>query len=594
MEGGSASTSIMYGDGNNYVGPPYEFISSVTNLARLPRFGHGRDVTLLVSSDAAAQSDYAAGLISLFVFLLIIFLFWTFAILTFKVMGNQNAGFLSGHHFVVPDPVDDESGGKRGTRPRRVRIVFLVATAFLMAFTFVFVAMGLTNVNNASATVDNSLETTMELVKNAETIARNIERVGTKSIEIRDAAVTELDDICPADPNIAITVGMDITGIATSAQRDLTMLANFIGDGLATLDETLGSVKGFTKSAQETTRELEFWGWQMKLLAAGLFVLPSFLAVGVGLIMLDVDNKPYQMALTYFFMPLFGVTIVCCFVVCCLMLPASATAADACSGGGMVRGGPDDTVLTVYRNLRGDDDGLLIFQFVAFYTQRCDREYYPFGFLGEYLDQLDEAMESTEYASSALGDNQGLLESQCGRNFDGVLEIVDEMHDNLVLLRRQVDYSLDLVKCENINSLYVNTVHEAGCTYSVDALAWIFASSLVVSVCGLIMIMLRAAYYPTEHLELSDTWSTKSPSPSKTMESASPSRKGASRDSEEGTASDISRGRRAVGSAAPAPPKPEVVAPAREETPPMVIPQSIKVEQVHEDEFEIGHLVKEF
>eukprot|EP01083_Nonionella_stella_P091549 256025_1 len=80
------------------------------------------------------------------------------------------------------------------------------------------------------------------------------------------------------------------------------------------------------------------------------------------------------------------------------------------------------------------------------------------------------------------------------------------MNDNLRLLQKQADLSLDLVKCKNINSLYVNTVHEAGCTYSVDAMAWIFASSLVVSVCGMIMIMLRSAYYPEEYLDLDKSW----------------------------------------------------------------------------------------
>ena len=37
-------------------------------------------------------------------------------------MGPGNAGFLSGYHFVVPDPVDDEQNLYK--RPRRVRIVF--------------------------------------------------------------------------------------------------------------------------------------------------------------------------------------------------------------------------------------------------------------------------------------------------------------------------------------------------------------------------------------------------------------------------------------------------------------------------------------
>ena len=38
-----------------------------------------------------------------------------------------------------------------------MRIVFLIATALVMAFSFVFVAKGLTNVSSAALTIDESL-----------------------------------------------------------------------------------------------------------------------------------------------------------------------------------------------------------------------------------------------------------------------------------------------------------------------------------------------------------------------------------------------------------------------------------------------------
>mmetsp|Transcript_31447 Transcript_31447/g.66161 ORF Transcript_31447/g.66161 Transcript_31447/m.66161 type:complete len:564 (-) Transcript_31447:1055-2746(-) len=561
------STEINGGD---YEGTPYEFTASVNNFRRLPRFGHGSDFTAVFSSDQDEQVDYAAGLIALFVFLLIVFIFWTIVIITFKIMGPTNAGFLSGHHFVVPDPAEDEKNIHK--RPRRVRIVFLVATALLMLFSFLLVAMGLTNVQNASATMGESLKTTDNLLERAGQIAQNLEEVGDKSIEIRDKAVAELDNLCPANPNIADAVGMDIMGIAEKAKTDLTMLANFIQEGLNVLNTNIKLVRGFAYSADNATKTLEFWDWEMKLLSAGLFILPAFLAVGVGLVMLDVDVEPYQRALTYFFTPLFVFTIIVCYIVCCAMLPISATAADVCSGGGNVRGGPDDTVLTIFRNLRGDNTDL-IYQFVGFYTQQCDAKYNPFGFLETYLNDLDNAVDSTTDAANAMQASEALLTEQCNREFGSVIQIVIEMNDNLKKLQRQVDNSLDLVQCENINQLYVNTVHEAGCTYSVDAMAWIFASALVISVCGLIMIMLRSAYYPVEYLELGESWNKLTLAPTKSL----------SKDSLECT--DRIDLRKVAHSAVPA------AAPAN---PPMAIPRSIKVSQVNDDEFEMNNALQEF
>ena len=93
---------------DDYVSPPYEFTASVNFYARLPRFGHGSDFTVLLSPNHAGQADYAAGLVALFVCPIILFVFWTIMLITFKAMGRTNAGFLSGYHFVVPDPEDDE------------------------------------------------------------------------------------------------------------------------------------------------------------------------------------------------------------------------------------------------------------------------------------------------------------------------------------------------------------------------------------------------------------------------------------------------------------------------------------------------------
>jgi hypothetical protein len=355
-------------------------------------------------------------------------------------------------------------------------------------------------------------------------IGRNLETVGANSINIRDDAVTALENICPVNPDIADTMGMGLMRIAGKAKTDLTMLADFIRDGLETLDKSLVLARSSADSARSFIQSIDYWGWQTKLICSGLFILPSFFAMGVGLVMLDINVERYQKALSYFFLPLFTMTITACCIVCCAILPLSAVTADACSGGGNARGGPDDTALTIYRNLMGDDTGI-IFRLVGFYTQRCSPEYYPFGFLEKYLHDLNNALDSTNSAVDAVEDNKDFLEEQCGRDFGNVLTIVKEMNDNLKLLQEQAELSLDLVRCEdNINKLYVDTFHEAGCTYSVEAMGWIFVSSLIISVCGLIMIMLRSAYYPVKQLDLGDSW-IKSPT----------STQRASEDSDEGS-----------------------------------------------------------
>ena len=505
-------------DEEYYFGPSYEFTNYVTTLSAVPRFGHGSDFTTLYSSNEEAQFDYGAGLISLFIFPLLFFILWTIAILTFKIMGPANAGFLSGHHFmIVKDDnnkankvKEEEEETKKeykklkacccshADRAFRVRMIFLTATACLFLSSFLL-QKGLTNANDATYIMSNSLLTIENYLRDAKTIASKLAIVGSNTKRIRDDAVVQLNEICPANTNIGEFIGMDIIQIANTAKADLVDLADFIHESLVTLDTNIGLVQNFTFSANTAMDDIDFWGWQMKLTSSGLFIFPSLFAVGVGLVMLGVHVRPYQCALSYCFMPLFTLTIIACYVICCLVLPLSAISADACSGGGSIHDGPDDTVLTIYRNLRGDDIGTM-FQFAAYYTQRCNPMYYPFAFISKYLNDLDEAIFSVNDAATQLKTNQAILELMCGREFDDVLVLLADMSNNLKLLQVQANISLDLVTCEKVNKLYVNTFHEAGCTYSVDALGWIFFTSLIISIVGLIIIMLRSAYYPVEYI----------------------------------------------------------------------------------------------
>ena len=80
-------------------------------------------------------------------------------ILVFKIMGPGNAGFLSGYHFVVPDPAEDEKNIRK--RPFRVRLAFLISSGLLMTYTVLFVTMGLTNVDNTATTMTKSLRVSL-------------------------------------------------------------------------------------------------------------------------------------------------------------------------------------------------------------------------------------------------------------------------------------------------------------------------------------------------------------------------------------------------------------------------------------------------
>ena len=127
----------------------------------------------------------------------------------------------------------------------------------------------------------------------ADDIARQLESVGENSKAIRDSAVASLTEICPNDPNIAATAGIDLIGISESAQTDMVNLEDFITDVVADFEEGLALIYTYTEAASKTVELIDVWSWQTKILVSGLLTLPSFLAVGVGLVMLGIDVKVY-------------------------------------------------------------------------------------------------------------------------------------------------------------------------------------------------------------------------------------------------------------------------------------------------------------
>lgn len=87
-----------------------------------------------------------------------------------------------------------------------------------------------------------------------------------------------------------------------------------------------------------------------------------------------------------------------------------------------------------------------------------------------------------------------------------VLKNVAEFLHNATHLLNTLFVGLrELLRCETFNSIYITFVHQALCVDGVSGLAYIFISSLIVAICSMAMIMLRAALYPIEEPTASDT-----------------------------------------------------------------------------------------
>ena len=95
-----------------------------------------------------------------------------------------------------------------------------------------------------------------------------------------------------------------------------------------------------------------------------------------------------------------------------------------------------------------------------------------------------------------------VLSLYCGRDFDKMGVLLAEMQSLLQVLLESLFRTLGLVSCERVVRIYTSVVYDAACQYSVNGVMWVFVSSLVMAIFGLIMILLRSAYKPTRYVTL--------------------------------------------------------------------------------------------
>jgi hypothetical protein len=87
----------------------------------------------------------------------------------------------------------------------------------------------------------------------------------------------------------------------------------------------------------------------------------------------------------------------------------------------------------------------------------------------------------------------------CGRDFSSFPVTVSQLSDSITLLSSLANSTLYLTSCERIVPLYTRAVYDDACTYMPTSVFWVFSSSVVLSVMGLIMITTRASYKLTEY-----------------------------------------------------------------------------------------------
>eukprot|EP00978_Attheya_sp_CCMP212_P006058 scaffold13640_cov65-Attheya_sp.AAC.4 len=413
----------------------------------LPRFKNPDNFAYLFSPDSEQQSDYIVGLLFAAIFLLSIFLVWSILLLAFRCLGKNRVGFISGSAFQV---------SQSSKKPVIVRSIFLLLVILIIIFSALMVTEGLNNLYDTAETLVQSARDVNQVRNNANDALSSMQSLGTTSARNRDLLLTNLETgVCGALSDLEERTDIDLNQTISQLIQQLRDVGDFrqednseLQSGFNTLGDASVDVDNYTEDIEQDVAD-----WPK-------FVFPILIGVG-----------------------------------------ASANA-DFCSGG--EADSPDGTFNEILK-LNGYSEDDSVYRIFTFYVDvsavgpaiiKCKEGDQLVFFLDEYKDDLDALAASlndlkTSIGNTTIGEIDNIF---CEEEFSSLIILLDTMKDDVEMLLQAAVAIIKTLACGQLAPIYTNTFYLGTCTYSIRGVSWTFASLIIISFCGMMMIMFRSAW----------------------------------------------------------------------------------------------------
>mmetsp|Transcript_36722 Transcript_36722/g.53955 ORF Transcript_36722/g.53955 Transcript_36722/m.53955 type:complete len:563 (-) Transcript_36722:9-1697(-) len=377
-------------------------------------------------------------------------------------------------------------------RPRRVRAIVLACSSTVIIFSVLLITKGLSAVEDTTTTLNDITKDVHRYMGKANHIANSIIFAEEITQDIRQNIVVDMKNFCP-NHDLSTFFGEKEVQLLNLAKTLDNEAKNFVDGDL----QTLKGVFDYVEQKAEQFSELLEWRAPLKYTPAfwiPLIFLSTMFIIGTILAWMELSPAKFRFMQSFVLVPVFYLMILVSFVFSSSISVVAVVNADACSGG-EPPGSPEGTIMEFFDKSEMNKQKILR-SALLYYIEGCVLDD-PFLFISEYRDhmtgalsQLESLIRSIEY----MGNPEELSEL-CGKD---ITPTIDSLGIVVTTLRDLIDVAketIDLLSCENVlYPLYRRTFHEAGCTHSITGLSWILSSLVVITICGMTMITLRASW----------------------------------------------------------------------------------------------------
>mmetsp|Transcript_14682 Transcript_14682/g.21661 ORF Transcript_14682/g.21661 Transcript_14682/m.21661 type:complete len:529 (+) Transcript_14682:54-1640(+) len=458
----------------------YEEPNVVPALTNVPRFGKP-GLSAAFSGNQEDIINYLTGILFVAILLTTIVFVWFLALLILKCFFSS--GFMSGKRF--------QPNSRHKTR---VRTVFLVAAAIWITCTALAITEGIDNLQNSVTTVSRANRSLAFMLDRAKRIVNNLFEIADESSDVRDVLVSNLGEFCPQNEDLFQETGLDLDKEAETAIEALTLLGDFVGERLVSVEEGLDTAEVTNQQIDSFVKQIDVNGNYSLFILIPWVLVPSFMLVGVIMAYCDVHIAFYECLLQWFFLPFLIFMTIASTVFSSALSIIAITNADFCSGGSDSTPRGTIQALLDAQNIDGVLRGI-----IEGYLSGCVDGKDAFQNVEAYQVEIETALGQIQAVSDDMIEvTVPKLQLLCGRTYDDLVEMIGKMDGLLANLMEQATNTLDLVACENVGPLVSSAVNDGLCKFSVTGFAWTFICFSIMALMGVIMVMFRSSYLGEE------------------------------------------------------------------------------------------------
>jgi hypothetical protein len=296
--------------------------------------------------------------------------------------------------------------------------------------------------------------------------------------------------VCGADSQTSAQIKEIYDQLVTQVDE----LKVLIEDNLANFGDDLRQLIKITEDVDSSLDSADIFFYILIAISCCIIGIILAMLVGVFFSAKGVSNCFTRCITNVILWPTFTFLLVLSWVFATLFLTTSIAGADFCI--------TPDVYVTALLNKNKDKFDSAIFAFIIFYVSGCTVRPLAEDQVMEVLSQVAAIVNTTHNFSELVGNmSVAALAQICGVgdfSAEALQQLATLIHDVSHVLNRSMVGLLDVISCGSFNPIYTTFVHDAICTSGVEGLTYIFATTLTISICSMMMIMFRAALYPVK------------------------------------------------------------------------------------------------